>query len=233
MIQIHKASARGQADYGWLKANYAFSFAEYFDPQRMGLGSLRVLNEDFISAGGGFPNHGHRDMEILTYIIEGTLEHIDSMGNRSVIEAGEFQMMSAGMGVTHSEANASQTEPVHLFQIWIKPSERSLQPGYKQMRFEGIHNELRQVAGRAGDAHPNDVLAIHQDAKIYSAQLDAEETLTYRVDPSRSVWIQVAKGAMVLNGERIEQGDGVEVLGAAELTFAAQADSEYLLFDLA
>ncbi|MFT4710961.1 MAG: redox-sensitive bicupin YhaK (pirin superfamily) [Bacteroidia bacterium] len=235
MIKVHRSDQRGRADYGWLQANYSFSFAQYYDPQRLGFRSLRVLNEDHILGGGGFPSHSHRDMEILTYIIDGTLEHVDSMGNREVIEAGEFQMMSAGTGVVHSEANASQTEPLHLFQIWIEPATQGLDPGYKQMRLDGVRNELRPVVVPTGDRREQqleNVMHIHQDVKIFSGQIDAGETFSYQTDPTRGAWIQVAKGTIELNGERLEQGDGCEVHDEVELQFMGATDAEFLLFDL-
>lgn len=235
MIQILKADDRGRGNYGWLKATYSFSFAEYFNPQRLGFRSLRVLNEDRIAGGGAFPSHGHRDMEILTYIIDGTLEHVDSMGNREVIEAGEFQMMTAGKGVVHSEANTSQVEPLHLFQIWIEPNEMGLKPGYEQVRPAGVRNELRPVVVPRKDAldpQPKDVMHIHQDVSIYSGQLDGGKQLTYRLGSGRGLWLQVAKGALEVNGQRLDQGDGCEVQGEGELQLAAATNCEFLLLDL-
>ena len=232
MTRIHKKSTRGTADYGWLKANYSFSFADYFNPGRMGFRSMRVLNEDRIAPGGGFPSHGHQDMEILTYIISGSLEHVDSMGNRGVIQAGEFQMMSAGTGVTHSEANASQTEGVHLFQIWIEPDRYGLEPNYKQMSFDDVHDELRLVVAPVADPAKS-LLRIHQNAHIFKGQLHAGVQLDHRVPNGRNLWLQLASGTLELNGHSLEPGDSAEIRKEQLLSFEAQTDAQFLLFDLA
>lgn len=230
MISIRKAHQRGSADYGWLKARYSFSFANYHDPAHMGFRALRVLNEDRIDPGKGFPTHPHRDMEILTYVIEGQLEHRDSVGNGSVIRAGEFQRMTAGSGITHSEANPSQDERLHLLQIWILPAERNLPPSWEQRLFEDRRNALRLVAspdGRDGS------LTIHQDVSVLSALADAGQTLEHPLAPGRQAWVQVVRGRVRLNGELLAAGDGASLSEEPALSLAADEDAELIVFDLA
>src|SRR5712691_8916413 len=231
MIVIRKSEDRGYFDYGWLKTYHTFSFADYFDREHMSFGSLRVINEDFVQAGKGFGTHPHRDMEIITYILEGQLAHKDSMGTGSIIKRGDVQRMSAGTGVTHSEFNASQSETVHLLQIWILPKYTGLQPSYEQKYFDarGKQDSLRLVAspdGRDGS------VAIHQDASMYAAILSKGEELSHSLANGRRAYLQVGRGALNVNGEGLEAGDGAKITGEKTITFAAAEDSELLLFDL-
>ena len=230
MIVIRKSAERGHVDHGWLQAKHSFSFANYHDPAHMGFASLRVLNEDRIAGGAGFPMHGHRDMEILTYIIRGGLEHRDSMGNGAVIRAGEFQLMSAGSGVRHSEANASPTDETHLLQIWLMPSEDGVTPGYEQKAFERADNELVLIASPQPTGQ---AFVIHQDACIYSAQLASGARLQHPLDAGRSAWIQVIRGTLELNGLLLEAGDGARITDESKLAIDARTRSELLLFDMA
>ncbi len=230
MITLRKASERGRGDYGWLDANYSFSFAGYQDAAHMGFRSLRVLNEDRVAPGKGFPTHPHRDMEILTYVIEGNLEHSDSMGNGSVIKAGEFQRMTAGSGVTHSEFNQSADDSLHLLQIWITPSDTGLTPGYEQRRFDDRRNVLRLVAatdGRDGS------LTIHQDVSVYSTVLDAGVSLEHTLGAGRHAWAQVVRGSLQVNGLSMSAGDGARLNDEEPITLSANEEAELLLFDLA
>ncbi len=231
MITKRAARERGHADLGWLRTNYSFSFADYYDPQHMGFRSLRVINEDHIAPGGGFGTHAHRDMEIVTYVLAGGLAHKDSLGNAGVIRPGEVQRMTAGTGVTHSEHNASQTEPVHLLQIWILPEKRGLQPGYEQKPFpaDERRGRLRLVASREG--REGDV-TIHQDTELYAALLEAGESAKYELRPGRHAWVQVARGGVTLNGTRLEAGDGAAVEEEPRLELKATDSAELLLFDL-
>jgi quercetin 2,3-dioxygenase len=230
MITIRKSNARGRADHGWLLAQHSFSFANYFDRAYMGFRTLRVLNEDRIAPGAGFPLHPHRDMEILTYVIEGGLEHRDSMGNGEVLKAGEFQLMSAGSGITHSEFNASKSEGLHLFQIWIKPAQQSLTPGYQQRGFDGRHNSLRCVVAPVGTG---DFLTIHQDVMVYSATLDAGVRLQHPLAAERHAWIQIVHGQVRVNKIELSASDGASISDETSLSIAADSDAEVLLFDLA
>lgn len=230
MITLRKAGERGRADHGWLLAQHSFSFANYFDPEHMGFRTLRVLNEDRIKAGAGFPLHPHRDMEILTYVIEGGLKHQDSMGNGEVLQAGEFQLMSAGSGITHSEFNASKSEALHLFQIWIKPAEQSLLPGYQQRGFDGRQNSLRRVVAPDG---ADDSLTIHQDVSVYSAILDRGVSLLHELSTGRHAWIQIVRGQVQVNQIQLGAGDGASISDETALSIAAISDAEVLLFDLA
>ncbi|MBL4848088.1 MAG: pirin family protein [Planctomycetes bacterium] len=229
MIRLRRGSERGQADFGWLKAKYSFSFAGYHDPDQMGFRVLRVMNEDRIAGGGGFPTHPHRDMEILTYVISGGLEHRDSLGTGSVIQAGEFQRMSAGSGVTHSEANHSASEALHLFQIWILPEGRNLEPGYEQRSFDDRQDTLRLVAARDGR---DGALTIHQDVEIYSSLLSAGKSLEHSLAPGRHAWVQVVAGRVRLNDQSLEAGDGAALSEETLLTLSADQDAEVLVFDL-
>ncbi|MFT7664915.1 MAG: redox-sensitive bicupin YhaK (pirin superfamily) [Planctomycetota bacterium] len=230
MIRLRKANERGRADYGWLVAQHSFSFANYYDPDHMGFRGLRVLNEDRIAPGTGFPKHSHRDMEILTYVISGRLEHKDSMGNGAVIEAGEFQMMSAGKGVSHSEANPSSNEETHLLQIWLQANELGLVPGYVQKRFDDSQNQLRQVASPTGQAG---AMKIHQDVEIYSAVLDAGRAVEHSLEKGRHAWIQVISGELTVNGESLLAGDSAAASEVSTLQLNASDGAEFLLFDLA
>ena len=232
MITVRKSSARGHAERGWLDSYHTFSFANYYDPNYMNFRSLRVINEDVISPGKGFGTHGHRDMEIVTYVLEGALEHKDSLGTGAAIKPGEVQRMSAGTGIEHSEFNHSQTEPVHLLQIWLLPDTNGLPPSYEQREFpvEERHGKLRLVAAR--DARDGAV-KVHQDVDLYAAILDKNSRVYHGLQPNRHAWVQVARGSVLLNGLSLEKGDGAAVSGEAELVIEATADAEILLFDLA
>ena len=233
MIQIRKSQERGHANHGWLDTYHTFSFDTYHDPAFMGFRSLRVINEDRVSGGQGFGTHPHRDMEIITYVLEGALEHRDSMGNRGVIKPGEVQHMSAGTGVRHSEYNASESEPVHLLQIWILPDRQGIKPEYEQQPLdrEAARGKFVQVAGPQGDGG---ALTIHQDAKLYATVLDNGETAQHRFGKGRYGWVQVARGAVNLNGTMLRAGDGAAVANEPEITLTgADGEGEVLLFDLA
>lgn len=227
MIQIRKADERGHFDHGWLDTYHTFSFADYFDPDFMGFRALRVINDDRVAPGRGFGMHGHRDMEIVTYVLDGALAHRDSMGNGSIIRPGEVQRMSAGTGVTHSEANPSDSDPLRLLQIWILPERRGDKPSYEQKMFTDADRRgtLRLVAspdGRDGS------VTIHQDVEIYASLVDGEVTHTFR--PGRYGWLQVARGTVELNGVALKEGDGAAI--SEEASIAIDGSGEVLLFDL-
>ena len=232
MITIRPSNQRGGGDYGWLNTRHSFSFDQYYEQRFMGFRSLRVINEDFVEPGHGFPMHPHRDMEIITYLLEGALEHNDSMGNGSIIRPGDGQRMSAGRGVRHSEANPSKTEAAHLLQIWILPSERGLEPSYEQKAFptEEKRGKLRLIAGPDGI---DGSVTIHQDARLYVALLSPGQQVQHDLPPGRYAWLQVAKGAVELNGKPLSQGDGAAVSEEQKLTINGIEDAEILLFDLA
>lgn len=228
MIEIRHRDARGHFDHGWLNTYHTFSFDRYYDPNHMGFRSLRVINEDRVSPGQGFGTHPHRDMEILTYILEGALEHKDSMGTGSIIRPGEVQRMTAGTGVTHSEFNPSRTDPVHLLQIWILPDTRGLHPGYEQKTFERheMRGRLQLIAAREPSAG---AVKIHQDVRLFATVLDGE-TVTHEVASGRYVWIQIARGSMQANDAQLQAGDGVAL--ADESIVRLSGRGEALLFDL-
>jgi len=232
MIARRPSDERGHVDHGWLDTRHTFSFASYHDPRHMGFRALRVINEDVVRGGHGFPPHSHRDMEIVTYVLAGALEHRDSMGTRSVIVPGEVQRMSAGTGVTHSEYNASKTEPVHLLQIWLLPDRSGLPPGYEQKAFPDADKRgaLRLVAARDGRAG---AVTIHQDADLYAALLAPGERVKHPLAPGRHAFLHLVRGGLTLNGTRLATGDGAAVSDETDLELAATADSEVLLFDLA
>jgi len=233
MIQVRKSQEQGHANHGWLDTYHTFSFDTYHDPAFMGFRNLRVINEDRVSGGQGFGMHPHRDMEIITYVLEGALEHRDSMGNQGVIKPGEVQHMSAGTGVQHSEYNASESEPVHLLQIWILPDRQGIKPEYEQQPLdrEAARGKFVQVAGPQGDGG---ALTIHQDAKLYATVLDNGETAQHRFGKGRYGWVQVARGAVNLNGTMLRAGDGAAVANEPEITLTgADGQGEALLFDLA
>ncbi len=240
MFMLRKSNERGAADHGWLRAKHTFSFANYFDEENMGFRSLRVINEDRVDPQQGFPTHAHRDMEILTYVIEGALEHKDSMGNGSVIKPGEVQYMSAGYGVRHSEFNHSDKSEVHLLQIWILPDKANYPPAYDQKAFsnEQRKNTLRLVAtGDAARAKELGAIAIRQDADLYSSLLDAGRTLEHKTDAQRGVWIQLVKGRLTVNsttvqGATMSAGDGLKIEGETFIKIESQEDAEFLLFDM-
>jgi redox-sensitive bicupin YhaK (pirin superfamily) len=231
MLQIRKSQARGHANHGWLDTFHTFSFADYHDPAQMGFRTLRVINEDRVQPGRGFGTHGHRDMEILTWILAGALEHRDSMGNGSVIRPGDAQRMSAGTGVTHSEFNPSQSESVHLLQIWILPEREGLPPSYEERHFSAAEREgkLRLVASR--DAREGSV-RIHQDADLFAALLEPGSEVAHALRPGRHAWVQVARGALTLNGTPLEAGDGVALRSEPRIALRATQPSEVLVFDL-
>jgi redox-sensitive bicupin YhaK (pirin superfamily) len=232
MIKIRKAEDRGHFDFGWLDTYHTFSFGDYYDPSHMAFRSLRVINEDVVQPGRGFPTHGHRDMEIVTYILEGALEHRDSMGSGSIIRRGDAQRMSAGTGVRHSEANPSKDEPVHLLQIWIIPEREGQQPEYEEKKFadEETRNRLRLIISPDGN---DGAVRIHQDARIYASVLDEGESVNHQIPTGRHAWLQVAGGAIALNGTQLKHGDGAAVSQENQLSIVARESSEVLLFDLA
>jgi len=232
MITVRKSEARGHAERGWLDSYHTFSFADYYDRNYMNFRSLRVINEDVISPGKGFGTHGHSDMEIVTYVLEGALEHKDSLGTGAAIKPGEVQRMSAGTGIKHSEFNHSQTEPVHLLQIWLLPDTNGLPPSYEQRDFPVAQRrgKLRLVAAR--DARDGAV-KVHQDVDLYAAVLDKDSRVSHALQPNRHAWVQVARGAVLLNGLTLKKGDGAAVSDEAELVIEAAEDAEILLFDLA
>jgi len=231
LITLRKANDRGHADHGWLHTRHTFSFADYYDPAHMGFRTLRVINDDIIAPGAGFPTHPHRDMEIFSYILSGALEHNDSMGNGRVLRPGQIQLMSAGRGVTHSEFNPSATEGARLLQIWILPQTRGLTPGYTEWHPQPEHDAAPLVLvispdGREGSA------VIHQDADIYRLRLAAGQSVTHTLRPGRGAWVQIAGGELALNGAPLTTGDGASAEEPGTLTFTATKPAEALLFDL-
>ena len=232
MFDVIRSATRGAADHGWLKARHTFSFAEYHDPERVHFGTLRVINEDRIAPARGFDTHPHRDMEIVTYVINGAIEHKDSMGNGTVIRAGEVQRMTAGTGVLHSEFNHSEEEELHLLQIWIFPEEKNLEPGYEQTLFprETKLNQLCLIGSRDGR---DGSLTIHQDVDLYASVLEAGENVSLDDTADRRVFVQVVSGNVELNGASLEAGDGIRIRDAAAITVTATTESEFLLFNLA
>ncbi|HEX5890153.1 MAG TPA: pirin family protein [Pyrinomonadaceae bacterium] len=232
MITVRRSNERGHFDHGWLNTYHTFSFDQYYDPRYMSFRDLRVINEDFVAPGRGFPKHGHRDMEIITYILEGALKHEDSMGNGSVIRPGDVQRMTAGTGVRHSEQNASDQERVHLLQIWILPNTVGLDPGYEQKAFseDERRGRLRLIASE--DGRDGSVL-VHQDVSLFASVLPSGQEVEHAIDPLRYAWIQVARGSVEVNGEKANHGDGVSAFGESDLRIRAMEDAEVLLFDLA
>lgn len=231
MLNILKAQDRGHANHGWLNSHHTFSFADYYDPRFMGHGHLRVINDDTVAPGKGFGTHPHRDMEIISYVLEGAIEHKDSMGNGSVIRPGEVQRMSAGTGVTHSEYNHSASEPVHFLQIWILPNARGHQPGYEQKFFasEEKRGRLRLVASETGR---DGSVSLNQDADVYAGLIDGTESATLRVRPDRDLWLHVARGSVSVNGQMLAAGDGAAVSGPGDLLFSNGQQAEVLVFDM-
>jgi redox-sensitive bicupin YhaK (pirin superfamily) len=232
MITVRPSEERGHFDHGWLQTYHTFSFANYHDPAHMHFRSLRVINEDRVAPGQGFPRHPHRDMEIITYILEGQLEHRDSLGNGSTIRPGDGQRMSAGTGILHSEYNPSRKEAAHLLQIWIMPEINRIKPGYEQKSFpdEEKENHWRLIAARGGQ---EGAVTIHQDVKLYVTKLKANNELSYTLEPGRGAWLQIARGAVELNGKPLKQGDGASAENETQLNMRATEDAEVLLFDLA
>nr|AIA11757.1 Pirin [uncultured bacterium] len=232
MINVRKAAERGHFNFGWLDTHHTFSFGEYYDPRNMGFRALRVINEDYVRAGHGFPTHPHRDMEIITYVLKGALEHRDSMGNGTVIRPGEVQRMSAGTGIRHSEKNPSEEEDVHLLQIWIIPEEQGLTPSYEQKMFEADEKRGRLRLIASGDGRDGSV-TMHQDANLYAALLEEGQEVAHDLPQGRHAWAQVARGAVEINGQLLEQGDGANVSDETQLSIKGRESSEVLLFDLA
>ena len=231
MIELRRSEDRGHANHGWLDSYHSFSFADYYDPLHMGFGPLRVINEDWISAGMGFGTHGHRDMEIITYVLEGELAHRDSMGNGSVIRPGNVQRMSAGSGVRHSEFNHSQEDTVHLLQIWIEPNVRGVDPGYEEKHFDAAEKRgrLRLIASPEG---ADGTVQIHQDAKVYAGLFDGEEKAELPVQAGRRVYLHVARGEILANGQALRAGDALKLQSEASLELMQGKQAEVLVFDL-
>ena len=231
MITIRKSEDRGHANHGWLDTHYSFSFANYYDPKNMGFGPLRVINEDRIAASGGFPTHGHKDMEIITYVLEGALEHRDSMGNGATLYPGEVQRISAASGIMHSEFNPSKTDPVHLMQIWIIPDSTGGEPSYDQREYKTEVRRGRLCPVASSDGHDNSI-PIRQDATLYVTNLTEGESVEHTLAPGRSAWLQVARGSLKLNGIALSAGDAAAVTGETALSLAATGNVDALLFDL-
>jgi redox-sensitive bicupin YhaK (pirin superfamily) len=231
MIALRRSTDRGHANHGWLDSWHSFSFADYHDPAHMGFGPLRVINEDRVQPGMGFGTHGHRDMEIISYVLEGALEHKDSMGNGSVIRPGNVQRMSAGTGVRHSEYNPSASEGVHFLQIWIEPAAHGVTPGYEEKNFDAAskRGRLRLIAspdGREGS------VTIHQDAFVYAALLDGAESAALAIADGRRAYVHVARGEVSVNGQRLTAGDALKVTGEGEIQLGAGREAEVIVFDL-
>ncbi|MEA2695776.1 MAG: quercetin 2,3-dioxygenase [Myxococcales bacterium] len=236
MIQVRPAAERGTTRIDWLDSRHSFSFGEYYDPSAMGFRSLRVINDDRVAPGGGFPTHGHSDMEIVSYVLDGSLEHRDSLGTGSVIRPGDVQRMTAGTGVRHSEFNGSRSEPVRFLQIWILPEKRSLAPGYEQKSYSAAdkRGRLRLVASRDGR---DDSVTVHQDVDVYAGILQGADRLTFQPPAGRSTWVQVARGAVMLNGHSLSEGDGAAIQNETTLELTAaghpSGEAEVLVLDLA
>ena len=231
MNQIRRSTERGLADHGWLKSFHTFSFADYYDPEHMGFGPLRVINEDRVQPGAGFGTHGHRDMEIISYVLDGELAHKDSMGNGSVIRPGDVQRMSAGTGVRHSEFNGSQERPVHFLQIWIEPKYRGIEPGYEEKRFSDADKRGRLRLIASPDGADGSVL-IHQDARLYAGLFTGSESAHLALAAQRQAYVQVLRGSLTANGERLAAGDALRVTQTDALVLANGDDAEVLVFDL-
>src|SRR5215471_5694568 len=235
MIQIRRAGERGHANHGWLDTHYTFSFSDYYDPRFMGFRSLRVMNEDRIQGGHGFPAHPHRDMEIITYVLEGSLEHRDSMGTGSVIRPGDIQKMSAGTGIRHSEFNPSAQEPVHLYQIWLLPEREGIKPMYEQktISMEEKKGKLRLVASPRG-GNGSGAVKLYQDAELYATELGAGGSVGHKLGSGRYAWVQALRGALSVNGHALKAGDGAAIAEEADVQITGSSDGcEALLFDLA
>ncbi len=231
MFTMRRAEERGHANYGWLNNYHTFSFGDYYDPRHVGFSHLRVINDDTVSPGGGFGTHGHKDMEIISYVLDGALEHKDSMGNGSVIRPGDVQRMSAGSGVTHSEFNASDSESVHFLQIWVLPEVDGLKPSYEQKAFseDEKRGRLRLIGSRDGR---DGSLVIHQDLDLYATLLSDGVRVSHKLAGGRKSWVQVAQGSAILNNEQLYPGDGVAIQGPATITITGSSEAELLLFDM-
>lgn len=230
-LTIRRSADRGRADFGWLDSRHTFSFGNYYDPRHVGFGPLRVINEDIVAGGGGFPTHPHGDMEIISYVLDGALQHKDSIGTGSTIRPGDMQRMSAGTGIRHSEANASRTEAVHFLQIWIVPDRKGLPPGYEQKTFstDDKRGVLRLIGSRDGR---NGSVTIHQDVDLYATLLEDGEALSHSLYGGRIAWVQVVRGTIDLNGEHLDAGDGVAIENTPTLTLLARSSAEVLVFDM-
>ncbi len=231
MMKLRKAGERGHADHGWLNAYHTFSFADYYDEANMGFRDLRVINEDRIQGGAGFPTHGHRDMEIITYIIEGALAHKDSMGNIASITPGEVQRMSAGTGVRHSEFNHMPNQQTHLMQIWILPEKEGITPSYGQKSFTESFKNKNFVLVVSKDGREGSI-TMNQNASMYVGKFAASETMEYKIEPGRHVWLQMVKGSLTVNDQTLETSDGLAVSNEPNLNLNAKATTEFILFDL-
>ena len=232
MLTLRRAEERGKANFGWLDSRHSFSFGHYHDPKHMGFGPLRVINEDRVAAGGGFPTHPHSDMEIISYVLDGALEHKDSLGTGSVIRPGDVQRMTAGSGIRHSEFNASETDSVHFLQIWIIPETRGIKPSYEQKSFadEEKRGKLRLVGSRDGR---DGSVTIHQDVSLYAALLDEGDEVSRTITSGRVAWVQVARGSVTVNGEALRSGDGLAVETAGEIKITgASKNADVLVFDM-
>ena len=232
MNQLRKATERGHANHGWLDSWHSFSFADYYDPQHMGFGALRVINEDRVAPGGGFGTHGHRDMEIITYVLEGELGHKDSIGNGSVIRPGDVQRMSAGNGIRHSEYNHASQAQTHFLQIWIEPNVRGIAPGYEEKRFEAAQKRGRLRLVASPDGADGSVM-IHQDARLYAGLFNGAESAEMTLAPGRRAYVHVARGSVTANGVALRTGDALKVSEEASVSLSEGADAEVLVFDLA
>jgi len=231
MIRVRKAEDRGQASFGWLDSRHTFSFGHYYDPDHMGFGVLRVINDDRVAPGAGFSPHGHRDMEIISYVVEGAMEHRDNIGNGSVIRPGDIQRMSAGTGIVHSEFNHSRTDSLRLLQIWLIPERRGLDPGYEQIHFDVAQRRGRLQVVASRDGREGSV-TVHQDAAMYAGLFDAGESAALDLAPGRGAWIQVVSGALAVNGQRLETGDGAGLTGTDRVQIADGDNAEVVVFDL-
>ncbi|HEY2970165.1 MAG TPA: pirin family protein [Casimicrobiaceae bacterium] len=232
MINVRHANERGTANFGWLDSRHTFSFGDYYDSKQMGFGPLRVINEDRVSPGQGFPTHGHRDMEIISYVLEGALEHKDSIGTGSVIRPGDVQVMSAGTGIRHSEFNHSKTEPVHFLQIWVVPDREGIAPRYEQKTFPDADKRGRLRLVGSSDGRDGSVV-IHQDVELFAAVLNSGEQVTHALSAPRKAWLQVVRGTVAMNGQKLDAGDGAAIEREPGLTITAKTDgTEILVFDL-
>ena len=231
-LTVRRAEERGKANFGWLDSKHTFSFGHYYDPRHLGFGPLRVINEDRVAPGGGFPTHPHSDMEIMSYVLNGALEHKDSLGTGSIIRPGDVQRMTAGTGVRHSEFNASKMDPVHFLQIWIIPEADGLEPSYEQKAFaeEEKCGKFLLIASRTGR---DGSLTIHRDVDLYAALVGQDESISHQLETGRSAWVQIARGSVKLNERELRAGDGAAVTEAGALAIVGEADAEVLLFDIA
>lgn len=231
MLEIRRGHERGRFELDWLDSKHSFSFGSYYDPRHMGFRSLRVINEDSVAPSGGFPPHGHRDMEILSYVVAGALEHRDSMRNGSVVPAGELQYMRAGTGVMHSEYNVSNSDALKFLQIWIVPNRRGSAPAYDQRKIDEAKRHNRLLLLASGDAR-DDAVHVQQDVRLYTAKLEPNATLSYELEPGRGAWVQVVSGELEANAERLSAGDGAAIEDVQKLSFRGTSGVEFLLFDL-